>query len=363
MNWKRYKFLILSAAFSLIAGIILLGLIFHRGAQASELRSEVIRLKGSQAQLTGMSPFPSESSYRFLRDKNRALNERRSELKEIILENQIAPIQMNRSMFGDFVRTQFVPPLIAGAEAATTGGEDGVILRDPSFGLQEYLDGALPDPQEIRTLMVRLESMRHLSLVMFGAGISELVRIEPVSRDERVRTGPRQRTPASGTGGLFAGGQRSAARAEDSPASAEQTDTRRNELFESVSFTVSVKIYEDKLWRLLNRFASDENQIVVRNLSVTNSNQQLWPSYLRPDPRMGGASTRSAAAAPRSDRRPDDSLLAALMNQGETAPRTEEVPTAVPGLRDRRARTVGGELLNVSFDITFYRLKPVAQGS
>ncbi|MCC5842717.1 MAG: Amuc_1100 family pilus-like protein [Verrucomicrobia bacterium] len=364
MNWKRYKFLIVSGAVSLVAVIVLVVMILRTGAQTAELRSDVLRLKGSQSQLAAMRPFPSEASHAFLRDKNEALTERRAQIKEIILEGQITPVQMSRSLFGDFVRTQFVPPLIAGAAVATRGGDDGVILRDPSFGLQEYLDGALPEPQEIPQLMIRLETMRHMALVLFGTGISELVRIEPRRAEEgTTRPGTRPRAAAPATGGLFAGQQATQPRADVPASTPDQTVTsRRRELFEEVSFTVSVKIYEDKLWGLLNALAADDNQVVVRNLTITNGNQQLWPAYLRPDTRMGAAAARTQAAA-RAERRPANPLLAALMNQADTPAGGDVAPAARPGLRERRDRTVGGELLDVSFDVTFYRLKPVAQGS
>ncbi len=364
MNWTRYKFLIVSGGISLIAVVILVVMILRTGSQTAELRADVARLKTSQTQLAAMRPFPSQESYIFLRDKNQTLSERRAELKDIMLEGQITPIQMSRSLFGDFVRTQFVPPLIAGAAAATQGGEDGVILRDPTFGLKEYLEGALPEPQEIPQLMVQLESMRHLALVLFGTGISELVRIEPRS-EATTRTGTRARPAAAPTGGLFAGPQ-AAQTAQAGPGTSPDAPSpaiqRRRELFEEVPFTVSARIYEDKLWGLLNVLASDDNQIVVRNLSITNGNQQLWPAYLRPDARMGGTAARPAAAA-RAERRPANPLLAALMNQAESPGTGEPAQAARPGLRERRERTVGGELLDVSFDVIIYRLKPVAQGS
>lgn len=363
MNWKRYQFLIVSGAVSLIAILVLIFLIVRAGAQTSELRSDVTRLKSSQRQLTEQRPFPSQTSYAFLREKNQSLLERRGELKEVILEGQITPIQMSRSLFGDFVRTQFVPPLIAGAAAATAGGEEGVILRDPAFGLQEYLDGALPEPQEIPSLMVRLESMRHLALVLFGSGISELVRIEPRTQEAAGRPGARPRTAAAPATGLFGGPAPAAAQPTAPSAPPAAGTSRRLELFEEVPFTVSVRIYEDKLWGMLNALALDDNQLVVRNVSITNGNQQLWPAYLRPDTRMGTPATRAQPAA-RTERRQANPLLAALMNQPETGAGAETAaPAARPGLRERRERLVGGELLDVSFDIIFYRLKPVAQGS
>jgi hypothetical protein len=360
MNWKRYKFLIISAAISLLASAVLIFLILRTGAQTTDLRNDVTRLKSSQTQLAAMTPFPSRESYEFLQNKYESLSGRRAEIKELILESQISPMEMSRSLFGDFVRTQFVPPLIAGAAAATAGGEQGVILRDPSFGLQQYLDGVLPEPQEIPSLMVRLESMRHLTLLMFGSGISELVRIEPGRTDDARRTPARTRTGTTAAGGVFGAAQPSpAARAETaSPV----PSSRRSEMFDEVTFTVSVNVYEDKLWGFLNALASDGNQMVLRNLSITNANQQLWPAYLRPDPRMGTPTGRAQTAA-RADRRPANPLLAALMNQADGQVAGETAPAVRPGLRERRELTVGGELLNVSFDVTFYRLKPVAQGS
>lgn len=362
MNWKRYKLLVISAAVSLAASIILVVLIIRTGAQTSELRGDVVRLKNSQSQLAAARPFPSQDSVAFLREKNQELSNRRTLIKELILEGQIKPVQMSRSLFGDYVRTQLIPPLIAGAAAATKGGENGVLLKDPSFGLQEYLDGALPEPHEIPALMVRLETMRHLALVLFGSGISELVRIEPGRSDEAAaRPGARTRTGTPPAAGLFAGQPPAQTRAEPRATDIDAARPRRRELFDEVALTVSVKIYEDKLWGLLNALSADENQIVIRNLSITNANQQLWPAYLRPDPRMGTAARTQPAA--RTERRTANPLLAALMNQPENGTQAESSPAVRSGLRERRERTVGGELLDVSFDVIFYRLKPVAQGS
>lgn len=363
MNWKRYKLLVISAAVSLTVSVILVVLIIRTGAQTSELRGDVARLKSSQSQLAASRPFPSEESVSFLREKSQELTNRRTLIKELILERQIKPVQMSRSLFGDYVRTQLVPPLIAGAAAATEGGENGVLLRDPSFGLQEYLDGALPEPHEIPALMVRLETMRHLALVLFGSGISELVRIEPRRSDEAAaRPGARTRTGTPPAAGLFAGQPPAQSREEPRATDTDPSRARRTELFDEVALTVSVKIYEDKLWGLLNALSADGNQTVLRNLSITNANQQLWPAYLRPDPRMGTAASRTPSAA-RTERRPANPLLAALMNQPESGTQGEPSPALRAGLRERRERTVGGELLDVSFDVIFYRLKPVAQGS
>jgi len=357
MNWKRYKFLIVAGAVSLVAVVLLVFFIFKAGAETSDLRSEVTRLKSEQSRLVSMRPFPSEESFTFLRDKQRNLEARRGEIQEIILENQIAPIPMNRSLFGDFIRSEFVPPLVAAATEATAGGEQGVILRDPAFGLQTYLDGGLPDPREIPALMVRLETMRHISGILFSSGISELVRIEPKSAEaERPGTRPRTGT-APAAGGLFATTPATQTRPDARAPEAVDGTRRRDELFEQITFTVSVKVYEDKLWGVLNAFSADLNQIVIRNLTITNSNQQLWPAYLRPDPRMG------TPAAPRGGTaRTERPALIALLEGATSESRAEAAPVR-PGLQERREKTVGGELLDVSFDLTFYRLKPVAQGS
>lgn len=362
MNWKRYKLLIVTGGVSLVAVVVLIILMVRTGSQTAELRNDVVRLKGEQSRLVGMRPFPSQESFTFLQDKHESLQERRDEVKEIIHENQITPIQMSRSLFGDFVRRQFVPPLIAAAADAREGGENGVILRDPSFGLQEYLDGALPDPQEIPDLMIQLETMRHISMALFEAGISELVRIDPRRADDSIRPGPHPRTATPPGGSLFGAATTGGQRGTETPAvETAPSNLRRNELFNQITFTVSIRVYEDKLWDLLNQFSADENQVIVRNLTITNSHQQLWPPYLRPDARMGTPATR--AQATRTERRPANPLLAALMNQADTGTTGAEPVAALPGLQERRERVVGGELLNVSFDITFYRLKPVAQGS
>lgn len=358
MNWQRYKILIIVGAVSLLLGAGMLVWFLQGRGREAELRMEISSLAGQRDSLAQQRPFPSQASFEQQQRLKQEMEGHRDTLRQTILAGQLTPPDMNRARFGDYIRNTLVPPLQELAAASTLGGENGVILADPTFGLQSFMDGALPEPGDIPALMVRLELMRHLAGLLFSSGISEL---QAIGREAPAagRSAPgRPAAPAAPVFGSPAtppGAPRPGARPpEVSPE--ERLVQKRDEMFEAVPFTLRFRVYEDKFANVLNAFAADPNQIVIRRLEVTNGNERLHPAYLR---RPGSPQPQRPTAA----RRPASEWEQRLWEAGGPAGAAEPAAaTPLPGLAERRARLTGGEFLDVSMDIVIYRLKPL-QGS
>ena len=364
MNWKRYKLLVVAGAICFVITAALVFWLIRARGQLQSAEQEVQRLRNDQTRLTAGDVFPSEESFTQLQEDLNALEERREAFREAILAGQKTPttLQGGVARFGDYVRNAFIPVLLEAAGAARQGGDRGVLIRDPSFGQQRFIDGELPEAEVLPELLLKLELMRHLSLTMFDAGISELVFIQPrvETEAETRRPGTRPRTPA-GTPFAAQDARPTAGPARQEAPEDSGVNAKRAELFETVTFQVRIKVYEDFFWTLMNRFAADDNQLVVQNLRITLDNELLWPTYLQP-PEGRAPTRRTPARAPRGGR--DD--IAARLAEAEGIPTagtgTAEPVAPVAGLGERRQKRTGGDLLDVSFDVIVYRLKPV-QGS
>lgn len=322
----------------------------------AEANAEIDALTSRQTQLTQGDHFPSGDTHRRLLAEKQHLEETREAFEHVVREGQVSPPQMTRARFNDYLRNDILPPLRSAAQAATRGGEHGVVLADPDFGMRRYLDGELPESGQLPSLMLFLELMRHYSLLMFDSGISKLVSFEPAP-EETTRGERRPAREATTPFGTPARAGRAPGETED-PALA-----KRNELFEEVRLRVQVKVYEDMLWDMLNRIAADPNQAVVRNLQLTNTNERIWPPYItRPDGRRADRTT-----AERRPERPRSEIERRLAMLDDPGTRTEEAApadlTPMPGLASRRQHAAGGELLDVTFELVVYRLKPAAQGT
>lgn len=357
MNWKRYQLLIIVGSLSLIASVGLLVWMLQQRGQAQELRNEIQMLQQDQSRLTAREPFPSERSFAVQQEKRQQLLQRRDALTAALREGQISPPRITQAQFGDYVRGTVVAPLRELARTSTRGGENGVILTDPSFGLQNFIDGQLPATAEIPGLLLRLELMQHFARILFASGISELGGIER-ERPADPRVAPR---PAAAAPPVF-GAPAPQTPAPGIPGAAPERTLRerRDEKFDQVGFTLRFKIYEDKLWDLLNSLAADDNQLVIRRLEVTNANERLHPPFLRRAQAAGGAAGGRPAQAPRE--MTDIARRLALLEGGAAASPTAAAATVLPGLASRRELLTGGELLDVTMDIVVFRLKP-QQGS
>lgn len=364
MNWTRYKLLIISGGITLVlSGVLIFWILSTRSANA-EIDQEISTLKQTQARLTASTPYPSEQNLAELISENEKVTEYRDRIMASIREQQFEVPEINRSRFGDYVRGQWVPELRELARNSTKGGENGVILRDPAFGLQTYLEGNLPDAPEVPTLMRNLQAKAHLSRMLFESGISELIVITPI--EEANRSTDRIRPsgmggPPQGMGGTPPQPGRptqSLAQSEDTRSIAEKEVER---LFEWVPFRLEFRVYEDFYWDTLNRLLADPNQLVLTRLAVTNSNERLWPDYLKPV--VSGASRSTPRARPRPAARGSD-MLALLQGDRETS---EEESAgqgpSLPGLAERRQNSVGSDLLNVVMEIKIYRLKSATSES
>ncbi|MCC5847738.1 MAG: Amuc_1100 family pilus-like protein [Verrucomicrobia bacterium] len=362
MNWKKYKLLIVVGAICvLVSGGLIYWILRSRG-QTSQHRDEVTRLQNEKDRLTRGEIYPSPENYGTLREDFELLIERRNALREVILGGQITPPQMSRARFGDYVRTDLLPAIRDGALAATLGGEHGVTLREPTFGLQRFIDGDLPEPGELPELMLRLELTRQITLDLFESGISELIAFAPKAPATETRR-PGTARPAADA--MFATRQTQRTTVRQEPAEEPEPAVSKEALFDQVTFTVSLRVYEDFFWNMLNTLAANENQLVVSNLRMTNGNRELWPAYLRP-PAAAGTGERERPATPRPrDAQDRLGLLEALERSERVDRTTTPTESRVPlvGLDERRLKTTGGELLFVTFDLIVYRLKPAAQGS
>lgn len=271
---------------------------------------------------------------------------------------------MSRSRFGDYVRGEVVPFLRKEAKESKKGGEHGVILDDPDFGLTAYLTGTLPETSKIPELLLQIETMEHISLLLFTSGISELNLVEVVE-SETADTSRTSRTDRMGNRSAVFDRMRLPGRSGEEP---EETDDdgkgdilkEKERMFEWTDYRLEFKVYEDFFWDTLNAMISDSNQLVVTELYVTNSNQMLWPEYLEPVLGNEKKNTRTARTRPTRREQPN-SLLSMLQGDvPETEAPVEKVEVQIAGLSERRQNVVGGDLLNVAMVVRVYRLSEKA---
>jgi hypothetical protein len=353
MNWKRYRILIVTGGVSLLASGLLGFWMMKSNGRNSELEQELQNLDSEISRLTSQKIYPSRQGFEALKAAQANVATRRDEFATVISAGQLPVPPMMSARFGDYAK-RMVEQLRTRAAASKKGGEQGVVLADPQFGLKSYLEGAVPEAGEIPDLMVRLELVNYLSQLLFDAGISELISIEANKATAvAAPTDPSMAFPGIGSPALPPTAAGRSAKPVD-PRAIEQIQKER--LFEAVSFTLRFRVYEDHLWEIINRLASDPNQIVLRSIETANGNVTLWPAYLKPG---RTADTRAAAAAVTAPRRGNnrlDELLGMVegLGAGETA---TETPALLPGLSARRQLTTGGELISVVLELTLYRLK------
>jgi hypothetical protein len=359
MNWKRYQLLIVTGALcALISGALAFWMLKSNSRNVN-LEGEIQSLEAEQSSLTSKKIYPSQAGFEALKASQDLMTERRNSFAKTMSTDQIVAPPMMRAQFGDHVK-RLVEELQRAAAAAKTGGEKGVVLADPQFGWKSYLEGGLPEAGEIPDLMLRLELVRHLSGILFDSGISELTSIEAVAAPVAPAAGG---SPA----GLFGAGGAppafGAAPGAAAPVIVPEKQIQKERLFDEIKFTIKVRVYEDHLWTLINRFAADPNQIVIRSLKISNQNEQLWPPFLKQE-RAGPAVAAAAAVRPRAPLNPLEAMLLGAAGAPAAAP--EAASDNLPGLADRRRMTTGGELLSVVIELTVYRLKapiPATQGS
>jgi hypothetical protein len=361
MNWTRYKLLIISGAITLVICGVLIFWILSGASTAQELQASIQSLEGRQNQLTAATPYPSEENLKALGEEQQKVRDRRDAIETTIREGQVTAQRVDRSLFGDYIR-RVVPAMRRAAEAATKGGEDGVILADPDFGMTEFLEGTLPSQKRIDTLVVEIETMEHVANLLFDSGISELKSIaveesnETPERAPRMGGGPGGSPGSSPMGGPPGMGRPGQAGQEEDARSEVEEETER--LFEAMTVEVEFSAYEDFLWATLNNLLADSNQIAVSSMSVTNSNTILWPDYLK-SPSGSTATPRRRSARPAQERRTAQDDLLSLLGGGSTETAAEQAQSEEKkaGLEERQQYLVGGDLLTVVMELKVFRLK------
>lgn len=353
MNWTRYKLLIISGGMTLIVSGGLIFWITSTRNKNLEVDNQIQTLNSRQSGLFAKKPFPSQKNFEQLEAEQAKVEVQRDELKKQILEGQLKVVEVSQNRFGDYIRYELVPNLRNKAETSTKGGEHGVILSDPDFGLTDYLSGVLPETSKIPGLLLELQTMEHLSLLLFDAGISEL---NLVAKAEKGNTGKRPVRAVSLTDLAGIPSQTSGSgRASGEEDTRSELLKQKERLFNWQDYRLEFRVYEDFLWQLLNRMVADPNQLVITEMYITNSNDMLWPKYL--EPVMGGR--RRMPARPRAPaREPGNDLTMLLQGIGgvENTGTGPEPVVQIAGLAERRENVVGQDLLNVVMVVRVYRL-------
>lgn len=365
MNWRRYKLLWGTGVVTLVLTGVGIFFWVKAGNQNQELEAAIQRLETQRSGLTGESPFPSEESVEVLKTEQEKVKELRNELLRVMEEGQITPPRLARTMFADFVR-DLVPRLRALAKASTRGGEEGVVLQDPEFGLSNYLRGELPEASRIPSLLLELETMAHLAEILFTRGISELVDIQVVAVEEADQAGLRRRggrlpgaSPRASSRALPDGASEGEKEPDAEEERRERVEREMKRLFEPLVLDLRFKVYEDMFWGVMNALTEDSNQFVVRRLHITNGNGALWPEGVEPAFDAGDRPQARGGEAG-GDRNSVEAMLARMQGGEDGAGQEDTATAALPGIRERRSKTAGGELLHVSMRIALYRLNPQA---
>lgn len=363
MKWTRYKLLIISGGITLVLSVGLIFWIMSTLGKRNQVQGQIESLEEQQTRLSSEKPFPSARNYDQLKSEQGKVIVQRDQLKELIREKQLQPVVLNRSRFGEYIKSEYVPEIRAAARAATKGSEYGVILADPDFGLSEYLQGVLPETVRIPSLLLELETMAHLSKLLFDSGISELNLVKAVEEESSQNRRAERATPVAPTVPGFNMGMVDPATGV--PLVGQQNDEglsdlqkEKNRLFTYKDYRLEFKAYEDFLWETLNRFAADPNQLVITELYITTADKELWPDYLKPA--LGterGGSSRSQRNTPRP-REPANELERLLLGAGDAGISTvaPENEVKIAGLPSRRQNVIGGNLLNVVIVVRVYRL-------
>ena len=356
MNWARYKLLLVSGIASLIVSLGLIFWILSSRAATDELEQSIQTLEQQQERLRSTTPYPSEPNLTALRGEQQNVEDRRDKIKSVIREGQITAEPVRRSVFGDYVN-DVVPELREAAAASTKGGEDGVIIKDPDFGMTDFLEGTLPPQQQINELVVEIETIKHVALLLFQSGISELITIKTVDEDEAAA----ERTPGRRTA-FGREPTRRTTRQNNQGNEGEQeglsdVEKERDRLFDAIHLKAEFKVYEDFLWETLNEILADPNQLVITSISITNGNTLLWPDYLKnPYSSAPRATNRDTRAATRRTT-PENDLLSMLSGEQTETPEPEEDEKMQLGLPARQQNIVGQDLLNVVMELKAFRLK------
>jgi len=358
MNWTRYKTLIISGGLCIILSAALSFWLLRTGRESQTLRDDISRLEQTQSRLVSASPYPSARNLEAMRAENEKVIAQRDQLVESIASRQFEVPTVTRARFGDYIRGQWVPELRRLARNSTLGGENGVILADPDFGMTEYLEGTLPETARLPSLLLEMEAISRVSRLLFDSGISELQAIQPVTETDERRPGTRStaaRVPGAPGPSAPGTGTRPGRQAEEEARPDDQVQMER--MFDSLRLRISFNVYEDFLWETLNAILADENQLVVTRFSITNSNEQLWPEYLRSGSERSGRRRTEQRAAPA--RQASSDLMAQLAGTSDEQPaEPEESARGLPGLTERRRKQIGGDLLHVLMELKIYRLKP-----
>lgn len=353
MNWTRYKLLIISGGITLVLSIGLIFWIFTTRGKNQEVSDRIQNLNRRQSQLFSEKPYPSEKNFERLVSEQAQIREQRNQLKSLIREGQLQPRDITRARFGDYIKGPWINTLRTAAESATKGGEDGVILEDEYFSMSKFIeDDDLPETSEIPDLMLDLETISYLSRMLFNEGISELISVKADDPNQEKAANPNRFAPLGG----FAANRAQAEEPADETVLSDLAQEKER-LFNHKDYRIEFKVYEDFFWQLLNEIVSDQNIFVIKELYVTNSNDQLWPSYL--EPVVGKRQTRRAARNSRAVRQPANDLERLLMRASDTnddSRPTEQKKVKIAGLSERRQNVTGGDLLNVVLVVRNYRL-------
>ncbi|WFB37621.1 Amuc_1100 family pilus-like protein [Kiritimatiellota bacterium B12222] len=360
MNWTRYKLLIISGGVTVVLSSALLFWILSVRSENADVKSEIQSLTSKQASLKSQPLFPSEQNFQLLKAEQEKVVAQRDQLKDLIAEGELKVQEVSRSNFSGYIKS-WASSLRKTASESVTGGEHGVILVDPDFGFTDYIrNGILPVNSELPNLLLELQTMEVLCNLLFESGISELISVSVVEEKSAVTPGRNAfnsssfSAPGMNAMNNIPGG--SGAMPPGAGMNEEGAPSEKERMFTYKDYRVEYRVYEDYLWTTLNNFMGNPNTLVVKELGVTNSNQELWPHYLKPLIGTKRNKTPIAGAPKRRPERRTNPLERMFMSEEGPAPEEPKEDIRIAGLTERRQNMVGGDLLNVYMVVRVYRL-------
>src|SRR5690606_22031476 len=118
----------------------------------AEVNQKIQNLESTQTGLYSQKPYPSGKNFEQLKAEQAKVIEQRNHMKKLIREGQLQPDTVGRAYFGEHI-ARWVTQLRNAAKDATKGGEKGVLLADPDFGLTDYLQGLPPENAKLPGLL------------------------------------------------------------------------------------------------------------------------------------------------------------------------------------------------------------------
>lgn len=304
-----------------VLGVFILGALGVLQWEISKFVRARTELNSSEADLRRFykaDPFPSEENIEQQRENLVVLGEELDSLLDSLSTGQVDPPEWKQPTVFMTAFWETRRDLLARGKTLGIQIPDGV-------GMDRYLPGTPPAPDDVPRLVQQLTIIRKLCDILYAARISRLVQ---VSRDEFESGMPAGRVSPGGPAGVM--GRRLVGSIDDgmgSPGSGPLDEAARQAgtmadgaQFATFRFVLVFEAKEDVLVDVLNRLAANEMFVVVHSLEVRAPDGQV--QVRRPEAAPVTAVLPGVAAAGGADTPAEDPPIDSRVVSGRENPMT-----------------------------------------